>query len=183
HQPIHDTGLHSVVRALERMATFSLNGEELRDGSYGAKATGIAQPAYDRAGESPAAHLHEDRTQDGPLVRELRGELVAKRLHDLEPDREAHQVARFVGARHVPGLVLDPHAAIRGEPESLGEGVLAAESGDDEPRAVDGADLLVEALHELDVLRVGHPPRGRQMMRAKELTVPNERVRFGSGRP
>lgn len=44
--------------------------------------------------------------------------------------------------------------------------------------SVDGLDLLVEALDEVHVLRVGHPSGAGQVIRAGQFPVPDERVRL-----
>jgi hypothetical protein len=57
----------------------------------------------------------------------------------VEQDR--HEVARLVAPADVAGLVLDPHAAVGGEPEILRESSTPAELRDTEARAGDRLDL------------------------------------------
>ena len=143
----------------------------------------------DEHGQPPAAGPgHHGRGQgrvpaagDGQLPAAGGVEQTAA-LHDRQVDEHAHQVAALVRARHVAGLVLDPHPAGGGEGQGLAQFRAAEERRGAEPVPVHGGDRRVERGDQVAVAGVGQAAGPGHVVGVHERAVAQERVRLGDRR-
>ena len=101
----------------------------------------------------------------------------AQQLEHLQVHQQPKQVASLVRARHVAGLILDPDAAVRREPEPLAEGVRAEERRGDEPVAVDLGDRAVQAGDQRAVVVVADATGAGQVIGVEQAPVPELGIR------
>ena len=100
---------------------------------------------------------------------------------DDEMQGDRHQVAGLVAAGDVAGLVFDPDAAVRAEPEGFGEPVRALQWCPMEPDPAHGRNGGVEATDALDPVVGPEAGGGRERVPGKVGAQRHERVGIVDG--
>ena len=109
----------------------------------------------------------------------------AQRRGHRQAQHHTGEVARLVRARHVAGLILDPHAGPCLEAQLGIEAGRTHDRRGAESATIDGGDGLVELVHELDEPLVGPAGGAGHVPGVEAAAVAQERVglAFGSRRP